>query len=138
MYDVLLVGIDGSDGSNRAIEHGLALARDYDATLYVLSVVDTTRYGEPALSSAELVIDELEDRAHELLAGVVDRAEEVDVPVEIQSRHGDPHEQIAAYADEIDADLTILGAQGQTHSRAELGSVADRVVHAIERPIMLA
>lgn len=137
MYETILVGTDGSEPSERAIEHALALAERYDATVHVISVVDTGRFGEPALSSAELVIEELEDRAHELLRDIAERAERRGVEVQVRCCHGSPHEEIVAYGDEIDADLTILGSHGLSREGHHIGSVSDRVARDTDRAIML-
>lgn len=137
MYDVILVGTDGSKPANRAVEHALNLGRQYDAVVHVISVIDTGRYGEPALSSTELVIEDLEDRTSELLAEVEERAEALGVDLVTKSCHGEPHEEIIAYADDIDADLTLLGKQGISQTGHHIGSVSDRVVDQSDRPVQL-
>jgi len=136
MYDTILVPIDGSDGSNRAIEHALELGERYDASLHAIYVVDTRLYGEPGLSSTELVTDEIEDRGQDFLAEFAERADNQNVPVETRCCHGVPNREIVAYADEIDADVIVLGFQGHTHKReGNIGSVAERVIRAGERPV---
>ena len=137
MYDSILVATDGSDPANRAVEHGIELAERYDAAVHALVVVDTGRYGEPALSSAELVIEELEDEARELLAEVEARADARGVRLETACKHGDPHEVIISYGDEVDADVTILGAHGRSATGHHIGSVANRVASGIQRPVLL-
>lgn len=137
MYDTILVATDGSDSANRALEQGLNLAGQYDATLHVISVVDTKRYGEPALSSAELVIEDLEDRAHDELADIEDRADNYGIEVMTKSCHGNPHDEIVVYADDIDADAILLGQQGISESH-HIGSVANRVVKNTDRTVVLA
>lgn len=136
MYDTILVPIDGSDGSNRAVEHALELGQRYDAALFAIYVVDTRLYGEPGLSSTELVIDEIEDRGQEFLAEFAERADDESIPVETRCCHGNPHREIVAYADEIDADVIVIGFQGHTHKRAgNIGSVAERVIRYGDRPV---
>jgi nucleotide-binding universal stress UspA family protein len=137
MYDTILVGTDGSDGANRAVEHALSLGAEYGATVHAISVVDTSRYGEPALSSTELVVDNLEDRAHDLLEEIKERGEGVEVEVVTRSCHGRPHEEVLAYADEVNADLVVLGRHGLAGSRRHVGSVADRVVAQTDHPVQL-
>jgi nucleotide-binding universal stress UspA family protein len=137
MYDVILVGTDGSEPANRAVEHALSLGRQYDAVVHVISVVDTGRYGEPALSTTELVIEELEDRADELLTEIRDRAQRLDVELVEKTCHGEPHEEIIRYAEEIDADLTLLGRHGISQTGHHIGSVSDRVVDQSDRSVQL-
>jgi nucleotide-binding universal stress UspA family protein len=137
MYDVILVATHGSDPANRAVEFGLELAEQYDAVVHAISVVDTARYGEPALSSTELIVEELEDNANELLAEIVERGDRRGVEVITKCTHGDPHVEIVEYADVVDADVTILGAHGLSHTGHHIGSVSDRVVRDTDRPVML-
>lgn len=134
MYDRILVPVDGSEGAQRAIDHALELAARDDAELYGLHVVDTRTYGEPALSSVELVVDEAEDEGNHLLGEFVARAADVDLAVTTRCVHGVPHETILEYAREIDADLIVLGYEGERHTR-QIGSVARVVVDTSDRPV---
>lgn len=138
MYDTILVAVDGSAPSNRAVVHALDLAEQYGADLHAIFVVDTSRYGEPALSNDELVIVEIEDRGHDLLEAIDERAEKQDVDVVTHCCHGVPHREIIAYADEIDADAIVLGYQGHSHTRTTaIGSVTDRVVRSGGHPVLV-
>lgn len=139
MYDDILLPVDGSDPANRAIEHGLELAERYGATVHAMYVVDTSRYGEPALSSTALVLEELEAEGRELIDRIADRADNHGVPVEPFVCHGTPHDAICDRAEEVDADVIVMGFQGHSHDVSEhLGSVADRVVRQTGRPVLLA
>ena len=137
MYDTILVATDGSEPANRAIEHALDLASRYDANVHVISIVDTSRYNEPALSSTELVIDNLEDYARDLISEATERGETLGIELATEVRHGIPHEEIMAYADDIDSDLTLLGRHGASQTGHHIGSVADRVVAISDRPVQL-
>jgi nucleotide-binding universal stress UspA family protein len=136
MYDTVLIATDGSDGANRAERHALAIAERFDATVHAIYVVDTRRYGETALSSAELVLEELEAEGMDILEEFAARADNRGVGVETRCCHGTPDVEIRRYADEIDADVVLVGFQGHTH-RKRLGSTADRLVNAVDRPVMV-
>ncbi|MFC4541402.1 universal stress protein [Halosolutus amylolyticus] len=134
MYDTILVATDGSDSANRAVDHAIDLASTFDADLHAIYVVDTRRYGGSMLGNADDVVADLEDRGRELLDDV---AERTTVEVTSTIRDGRPHEQIGAYADEIDADLVVLGNRG-LGSGGEIGSNAERVVRYVDRPVITA
>ena len=139
MYDTILVPTDGSDPANRAVEHALELAEKYDARVHAMYCVETHRYGEPALSSAEIVLDRLEDRGAAMLDELADRAENVGVECSTNVCHGRPWEAVQAKGDELDADLIVIGFQGHGHERtARIGSVAERVVRTANRPVLTA
>jgi nucleotide-binding universal stress UspA family protein len=137
MYRTLLVPTDGSDGANRAVEHALDLAEHYGATVHAMFVVDSTRYGDTALSTTALVTEEVADEGEELLRDIADRGENMGVDVVTRCCHGRPAEEILGYASEVDADLVVLGYSGQRHD-THLGSTVDRVARACERPVLLA
>lgn len=139
MYHTILVPTDGSDAANRAVEHGLALAERFGGTLHAMYVVDTKRYGEPALSSAEIVLQELEEEGTALISTIAERANNSGVAVEKRICHGVPHREIISYADEIAADIIVLGYQGESHHlEGHMGSVARRVTQSAGRPVLTA
>ncbi len=139
MYDTILVPTDGSDPANRAVEHALELADRYDAAIHVLYCVETHRYGEPALSSAELVIDNLEDRGAAMCQEVGDQADNAGIECEWTVCHGRPWKKVRETAADIDADLIVIGFQGRSHERpGKMGSVAERVLRQADRPVLTA
>jgi nucleotide-binding universal stress UspA family protein len=139
MYDTILVATDGSADANRAATHALEQAEQHDAELHAMFVVDTDRYAEPALSSTEVETIEIEDWGNQELREIADRGEELDVAVTTQCCHGKPYLEIINYADQIDADLIVLGYHGHSHAEGEqLGSVTDRVVQNAGRPVLVA
>lgn len=138
MYETILVGIDGSAPANRAVVQALEEGERSDATVHAIFVVDTGVFDEPALSSAELSTDELEDWGHDQLDEVVERGENLSVEVVTRICHGTPYEEIIEYADSIDADLIVLGYQGQSHKKSDhIGSVTDRVVRNAGRRVLV-
>lgn len=113
--DTILLPTDGSESARQATAHAIALAARTGAKLHAVFVVDTRDLGEPALSSMEVLIDEYEDRGHEILQAVEETAARHDVSVETRCCHGDPIEEIVALADAVDADLIVMGERGETH-----------------------
>ncbi|WP_267643361.1 universal stress protein [Haloarchaeobius amylolyticus] len=139
MYDRILVATDGSADANRAATHALEQAERHGAELHALFVVDTDRYAEPALSSTELDTTEIEDWGGEQLDEIVDRGEQLGLTVTTRCCHGKPYVEIINYADEVDADLIVLGYHGHSHTETEqIGSVTDRVVQNAGRPVLIA
>ena len=103
-------------------------AEEYDAALHAITIVNTARYGEPALSSVELVLDELEDRGNRQLKEIKERGSERGIQVTTECFHGTPSEEINRYAQEHDVDMILLGSHGHTHPRSTIGSTANRVL----------
>ncbi len=139
MYDTILIPTDGSDPANRAVEHAMEIADQYDAELHTMYCVETHRYGEPALSSAEIVLDNLEDKGAAMLNELADRAANAGIDCSSTVCHGRPWEKIHETGAAIDADLIVIGFQGESHPRTgKIGSVAERVVRNADRPVLTA
>lgn len=138
MYDTILVATDGSGSANRAVTHALEQAEQHGAEVHAIYVVDTDRYAEPALSSAELETIEIEEWGQQQLGEVVERGEQLGIEVDTQCCHGKPYKEIINYGDDIDADLVVLGYQGHSHTQTDqIGSVTDRVVQNVGRPVLV-
>jgi nucleotide-binding universal stress UspA family protein len=136
-YEDVLIPTDGSPRAERALDHGLELAKQADATVHGLHVVDERRYGEtPALSSYELGFEEFEEEGEEMADDVARRARGADLDATTAVTRGRPHEEIVEYADEHDVDLIVMGRTGaggaETH---HMGSVTDRVLRTTDVPV---
>ncbi|MBV0925375.1 universal stress protein [Halomicroarcula limicola] len=135
-YDTILVPTDGSTHAEEAVEVAFRLAETDDADVHTLFVVDTRLYGEPALSSVELFLNDLEEQGHDVLSELVGRGTERGIDVEREIRHGDPEVTIVEYADEIDADLLVMGYQGHSHQKSR-GAVLEGVLDATDRHVLV-
>lgn len=110
--ETILLATDGSEYARRAAREALDIAERRDAALHVICVVDERRFGDPALSSAELATIYAEDHAAVSVDEVIEMAEHRSVVVEGDTRHGIPHEVIVEYAAEVDADTIVVGEHG--------------------------
>lgn len=138
VYDVVLLATDGSTPVNRALDHAVTLAAETGATLSVLSVVDTADIGLFSGTDTDTVDDLLRSAAQTAVDDAGDRAAAAGVDVVRTVRVGSPHREICAHADEIEADVVIVGTHGRTGlSRALLGSVATRVVRTSTVPVLV-
>jgi nucleotide-binding universal stress UspA family protein len=139
MYDRILLSTDGGVASEAATAHAIELAAAHDAELHVLFVVDesvvTAYSGDEYVDEAEGPEHGLEELGEEAIAAVAADAADAGVDVVEQIRHGRPDEAIVDYADEVDADLLVLGTKRRPDEyRALLGSVTDRVLRLTHRP----
>ncbi|WP_436925912.1 universal stress protein [Halosimplex amylolyticum] len=128
-----LGGVDSTEAAtteiDHAIEYALDVAQRRGGAVHALYVVDTGRYGEPALSSTEILIDDAEDAGHDLLVEAEARGRKRGIRVHTRCCHGRPNEELPAYAAEIDADAVVLtGRRVPGRVRRELERTADTVV----------
>jgi nucleotide-binding universal stress UspA family protein len=138
MYDTVLIPIDGSEHAVRAAEHGLHVARQFDATVHVVNVVDLQSAGGlfDAGGVAEEFVDRLEDEGRETVREIEELAEGSD-DVRTAVLSGKPSDAILDYADERDADLVFVGTHGRTGlNRYIAGSVTERIVRMADVPVL--
>jgi len=140
VYNRILIPTDGSIGAGRGVETGLDLAKQYDATVHALFVVDERIYGEtPGLSDMELRFEQIEDRGEEFLSEIETQADELGLDVRKIVQRGMPYEIITAYADEHDVDLIVMGRHGASaHPVPHIGSCTDRVLRTASVPVLPA
>lgn len=119
MVERVLVAMDGSELSERALRHALDVHRDADVT--VLHVVGKPS-GMMGAATGIALAEDSQERVRELSADVFERVGEIasehGVAVNVEAEMGSPASRIVERADEFDA--VVIG----THS----GSLADRLL----------
>ena len=141
MYETILFPTDGSDASLGSLDHALELAGTYDAVLHVLYVVDTSYpYGDFDGVGVDLtpVFEALREEGERTIETVEERAGDADVDAVGATREDSVvHRAILEYADEVDADLIVMGTHGRRGlNRWLLGSVTERIVRAANAPVL--
>lgn len=146
MYETILIPTDGSDVAESAVDQALGLADAFDAEVHALYVVDVDSVNlglgtEQVDRLRQGRFDEMEEvkaRAEAATGAVADRAAERGVAVEEHVASGRPHVVIADHAEEIGADLIVMGSHGRDGvSRAILGSVTERVLRSTDVPVQV-
>ncbi len=132
MYDEVLVPTDGSPGAETAIDHAIHIARQNDATVNPVYVVDVSDMGDIGDDP-----DELRAEGREVIEPIVNAAREAGLEVNEHVLEGTPHERIVECAEAHDADLIVMGTHGKSGlSRVLLGSTAEKVVRNSSVPVL--
>ena len=137
----VVVGVDGSDQSRHAATVSADLARRNGATLHLVTIVRPPEgwwgiVGSPPTPSA--LSKSLTDAQHEILDSIVASINLSDIEVIQVEDVGDPARMLLDYAARVDADVIVVGRRGAgVIERLMLGSVANRVVHDAECPVLL-
>lgn len=136
MYDQVLIPTDGSTASEGATDHAIDLARQYDATLHALYVVDAGTYSSLEVA-AEVVSEELHAQGDDAVGAIAERAVAAGVTTETAVETGIVHRTIIEYVDAKDIDLVVMGTHGRTGvGRFLLGSVAEKVIRTADAPVL--
>jgi nucleotide-binding universal stress UspA family protein len=125
----ILVPIDWSEASCRAIQVAASLAREHDARLILLYVVPlpAVMYGPPPESYMKHLREEL----------CCIRPSDPRTCVQHLMAEGDPATAILRTAQENHCDLIVMGTHGRTGlSRLLMGSVAEEVGRKASCPVM--
>jgi universal stress protein A len=136
----ILVPVDFSAQSLKALHYALSFADQYGAQLTVLNVV------EPAIYPSELgyIPSEIESLHENVMKNAKERLQELiskrlpgEILTEQQVRVGSPFLEIAAAAKEMEADLIVIATHGYTGLRhVFLGSTAERVLRHAPCPVL--
>jgi nucleotide-binding universal stress UspA family protein len=132
---VVLVGVDGTEPSLRAVDYAIGHARRAGAAAVGLFVrpVALPYWGLPG--APEAVRNTFEACLLEAATYLSERARACAVPHEFRERRGDPARELAAAAEELRADLIVLGSpEGFRHRLA--GSVPAQLVRMRRWPVL--
>jgi nucleotide-binding universal stress UspA family protein len=143
----ILVGVDGSEPSLKAVDFAADLASKYDAELILLKVVGdrppelgaaVEQYAHSehiSVPEAELVLT----MADNILENARSEARRKGAAkISVEPSFGDPAEQIVTAARDREIDLIVVGNRG--HGRLAgllLGSVAQKVISLAHCPVVV-
>lgn len=132
MYNVIVVGTDGSARADIAVREAFALAKMTGAKVHAVHAVHpvaTTGFSDVP-GSAQIASADLRDHADGVGTKLLAEAERQGVPAEVHNPHGDPADALVSIAAAVDADLVVIGNRGMAGmKRFVLGSVPNKVSH---------
>jgi nucleotide-binding universal stress UspA family protein len=139
MPKTIVVGTDGSDTAERAIDEAIGIAQRDQAALHVVAAFpDPAIIRERITSGSTAASVNLSQVADSVLNRAAMHAEEKGVHAETHSREADPAEAILDVADEVNADLIVVGSRGLSGLRKYLlGSVSTKVASAAHCNVMI-
>ncbi len=147
MVKKVLVAVDGSEPSGRAVTFAAELFREKDAEIVLLHVVEEPGYvgmWADGIMSPEVIVipaevrQEMERRAEDILESSRKMMEEKGMMAVGKIRWGNPAAEIIEEASTGSYDLVVLGTHGHGALRGFImGSVSDRVARHAHCPVLL-
>jgi len=130
----ILVGIDGSEGSEHALNKAMTLISEY-GELILLAVV-------PSPSDRTFVDEEickkLKIKADHMIKDIIEDIGVHDFTVTGSVEVGDAAAKIIDVANNLNVDLIMLGSKGSSElEQYNLGSIANKVVQYAHKPVMI-
>jgi nucleotide-binding universal stress UspA family protein len=135
----ILVPVDFSDTSERALDYAVDLAKQLGAKVVVMHAYELPVYGFPdgAFVATVEMATRIMNGAQAGLQAEVDKRKSSGVEIKTVLRQGIPVDEVHSVADEVKADLIVVGTHGRRGlARALLGSVAENVIRTSMRPVL--
>jgi nucleotide-binding universal stress UspA family protein len=132
MFKVVLFPIDGSRESQQAAQTVATLVKLHQSRLIILSVAEAPEEGESTagMASAEAIAN--------LLQSAKNVFAQQSISAETMEREGKPAFTICDVADEISADLIIMGCRGiGLTDEGAADSVTNRVINLSPCPVLI-
>ncbi len=140
MFSKILVPLDGSENSMRALKYGLFLCSKLKSKLTILYVIEIPPF--VYIQSQKIVnsiILELEKEAKDILKKSANQAKGFDIELETVSLKGDDVcSIIIGYSEKNGFDLIVIGSRGKgLFKEALLGSISHKVLHHSKVPVLV-
>ncbi|MEM3442819.1 MAG: universal stress protein [Candidatus Bathyarchaeia archaeon] len=153
MFEKILVPLDGSENSMKALEFAIKLAKCFGGKITLIHVYSATTIPVimtepatitptmvPAMSSAEFakVTEAAKKAGSSILTHGEERVKAAGIPVETMLKEGHTVQEIIKTAKEEMFDLIVIGSRGVSKIRELLlGSVTDGVIHHAPCPVLV-
>jgi nucleotide-binding universal stress UspA family protein len=130
VFTNILVSMDGSEASQRALSQAVDLAKLCNAKLHTIYVVETGLFSSlPMEGTVEIMYSVLEKEGEEVMERAKKYASEKSITVITHMKQGHAGSEIIALAEEEKSDLIIVGSHGKSNTdRLLIGSVSTFVV----------
>lgn len=141
MHMRIIVGVDDSEHSQRAVAWCAKYAPALDAEVVAVHAIETPVYAVPTMAYVPIPPLSEEDRLrlHDTIrsewCGELERAR---VTYRVVSAEGPPASVIIEVAEREDADLVVTGRRGRGgFAELVLGSTSHSLTHHLQRPLVI-
>lgn len=141
LFSKILVAVDGSQNSMNAVKHALTLAKNSNASIVVVNVVDLSSIFRILPAKTKKQLTHLgKEESYRMLDMVKNMAKQNKMEVETKTIESSTSagNTIIDYSKRRDIDLIVIGAGEKSRaSKALLGSVASKIVTYASCPVLI-
>lgn len=135
MFERIVVAIDGSRQGGKTVPVAIEMAGRFGSAVTIVHVREHAKYEGSDVDLGP------ETSAGDLVGAALDLFREAGLEARGEIRRvtpGDTPEQIVRVAEEVKADLIVMGTRGMTEWKSMLlGGVANKVIHHAPCPVLL-
>ena len=139
MFDVIMVPVDGSEYSFKAVDVAVEIAQKFSSKIAAVHVLEEFSFNS---------YDSEEDSGDALLAKVTKKANDAGVEVVEHLLTADPLRDMNFIVNQTHADLVVIHAHGANNNRfvsfeenevsdTQIGSVSERLLRTSNVPVLL-
>ena len=130
----ILLGFDGSEGSEQALNRAMMLLDEY-GELIILAVIPSPT---DKTFVDDIVYKNMKNKAENLINSVITDIGRHDFTITSMVEEGDPASLIIDISNKLNVDLIVLGSRGTSElGHYLIGSVANKVVQYAHKPVMV-
>lgn len=141
MFKSILLAVDGSEESNKAIDYVKSLAEKYNSKILILNVFELPLLVDPYDTHTQIFQDienNLRTNSQTLLEDVKNKFSDLNIQIEGQSFQGRIGSIIVEVANKSNIDLIVMGSRGLGSVKSLLlGSVSNYVTNHAKCPLIL-
>ncbi|EEI18310.1 universal stress family protein [Lentilactobacillus buchneri ATCC 11577] len=136
MYKKILVPLDGSKNSIKALDTAIEMSKIFKAKIVVLFVVDDTKFGYETLPTE--FYEGLDSNAKKVVEYSRDRARNQGLTINGVVEKGNPKQVIIDYAQKNSIDLIVIGKSGMNAlNQLVIGSTTASIVRNANTQVLV-
>ena len=139
VYTNILVALDGSEASQRALVRAVDEAEKGNATVQAVYVIETSLFSSlPMDNTVEIMYRVLEKEGKTVLEKAEEYGIEKGIPFFTHLKQGHAGSEIVSLAEQAGSDLIVVGSHGKSNiDRLLIGSVSSFVVNHSKVSVMV-
>ncbi len=139
MFTKILVPLDGSTLSEKALPYAIGLAQTTGAGIVLARVADKSEIH--SVHDVEKLLQEIEDYLHRVRNYIANTSTHFQLPasrMECYAIHGHATQEVCNLARSTGADVVVMTTHGRSGlSRLATGSISGQIIHSIGMPVVL-
>ena len=138
LYKKILVAVDLTDDTPIVLDKARALAKQYEAEMHVMHVIEPIAVGY-AIEVSSIDIDSLhKEAAKQARTSLLETGGHIGLTdSNLHSKLGSPAKEIRKLAKELEADLIVMGGHGKHGLDLFFGSTSSEVAHGVECDLLI-